>query len=397
MSLAKFNVIIGANASGKSNLAQIFKFLNDITLDGLDGAISQQGGMECLLNFTNSNSNLSYEITFNVQTVNEKFFIWQLAKENADHTKVIYRFEIQLDADSGVKIINDEWIIRANLSRGGKDIPLFELSIKNDDNKLKIHMNTPHNAQMENQLNQIKEYLEMLFSPISYTPKLLSLEQPVVIDFILRIIGDFCNRIEIYNFEPNLAKLPSPIMGTSDLEPDGGNLAAVMKNMMKDLNNRKMFATLIADVLPFVHSVDTEKLLDNSVMLVHQEKYFKNRPIPATLISDGTINVTALICALYFQNNPLVIIEEPERNMHPSLLSRIVDMIKDASSQKQIIVTTHSPEMIRYTDIENILLIRRDEEGNSNIIKPSNQVDVKKFLKNDMDIRELYVQNILDG
>ena len=86
---------------------------------------------------------------------------------------------------------------------------------------------------------------------------------------------------------------------------------------------------------------------------MQKESYFKDRLIPATMVSDGTINVTALICALYFQDNPLAIVEEPERNIHPSLIAKIANMMKDASSQKQIIVTTHSTEMIRHVDIEN--------------------------------------------
>src|SRR3972149_11404679 len=46
--LGKFNVLIGANASGKSNFVQVFKFLRDIESHGLDNAISLQGGPEYL-------------------------------------------------------------------------------------------------------------------------------------------------------------------------------------------------------------------------------------------------------------------------------------------------------------------------------------------------------------
>ncbi|RKY29900.1 MAG: ATPase, partial [Candidatus Omnitrophota bacterium] len=48
--LRKFNVIIGANASGKSNFVHIFEFLRDITTSGLDNAVSWQGGVEYLRN-----------------------------------------------------------------------------------------------------------------------------------------------------------------------------------------------------------------------------------------------------------------------------------------------------------------------------------------------------------
>ncbi len=48
--LGRFNVLIGANASGKSNFVQIFKFLRDIANSGLKNAISMQGGIEYLRN-----------------------------------------------------------------------------------------------------------------------------------------------------------------------------------------------------------------------------------------------------------------------------------------------------------------------------------------------------------
>ena len=48
--LGTFNVVIGANASGKSNLTQIFKFLKDIEENSLNDAISMHGGLESLRN-----------------------------------------------------------------------------------------------------------------------------------------------------------------------------------------------------------------------------------------------------------------------------------------------------------------------------------------------------------
>ena len=46
--LGRFNVLIGANVSGKSNFVQIFKFLKDIATLGLENAVSLQGGVEYL-------------------------------------------------------------------------------------------------------------------------------------------------------------------------------------------------------------------------------------------------------------------------------------------------------------------------------------------------------------
>ena len=344
ISLNKFNVIIGANASGKSNFAQVFKFLNDITVYGLDNAISRQGGMEYLLNFAKPDSALSYEITFNVQAPIRKFFMLRMIKHEATITKAVYRFKIQPESGLGVKIIDDEWQISVDVLDGDKNRPMLEITIKNENGELKTYVNSLQDDKLQDEISQIKKFAEEFFSGISQKPQLLSLEIPVIADYLLGEIGDFCSEIEVYDFDPKLAKLAVQIRGTNELEPDGANLAIAMKSVMEDENNRRMFSNIIADVLPFVRSVDTEKLLDRSVMLMQKESYFKDKSIPATLVSDGTINVTALICALYFQNSPLTIVEEPERNIHPSLIAKIAGMLEDASNHRQIIVTTHSAE-----------------------------------------------------
>ena len=74
-----------------------------------------------------------------------------------------------------------------------------------------------------------------------------------------------------------------------------------------------------------------------------------------------------------------------------------MDMMKDASRNKQIIVTTHSPEVVKHAGLENILLISRDKDGFSTISRPSKKKEVKVFLKNQLGLDELYVQNVLEG
>ncbi len=141
-----------------------------------------------------------------------------------------------------------------------------------------------------------------------------------------------------------------------------------------------------------------EKLADKSLLTSFKEIYSENKSIPAFLISDGTINITALIIALYFEEKSLIVIEEPERNIHPYLISKIVEMMVDVSERlnKQIIVTTHNPEVVRYTDIDNILLVYRNDKGFSQISRPAEKEEVKIFLENEMGIEELYVQNLLE-
>jgi predicted ATPase len=91
-----------------------------------------------------------------------------------------------------------------------------------------------------------------------------------------------------------------------------------------------------------------------------------------------------------------MIIEEPERNIHPYLISKVLEMMKEVSAHKQIIVTTHNPEVLKYSLPGDILFIARDKEGFSQISRPYENQQVKIFLQNEMGMDELYTQNLLE-
>jgi predicted ATPase len=141
--------------------------------------------------------------------------------------------------------------------------------------------------------------------------------------------------------------------------------------------------------------VGVERFADKSLLFTLREIYGRHLYLPASLISDGTINIAALIIAVYFQQRPLIIIEEPERNVHPFLISRIVSHLKDASERRQIIVSTHNPEFVRHADLDSILLVSRDGQGFSSVARPAERQDVRTFMRHDIGADDLYVQSLL--
>jgi predicted ATP-dependent endonuclease of OLD family len=206
---------------------------------------------------------------------------------------------------------------------------------------------------------------------------------------------NFFYDILIYDFDPKLPKKAAPITGKAELEENGSNLSIILRNILSDKEKKRKFFNLVNDLLPFISNLDVEKSADTSLLLKLQEIYHENRYLHASFISDGTINITALIVALYFEKKDLTIIEEPERNIHPSLISRVVDMMKDASHNKQIILTTHNPEIVKHAGLENLLFISRNKKGFSFISRPGDKKEIQTFLKNEIGIEELFLQNLL--
>jgi len=402
--LGKFNVFVGANASGKSNFIQIFKFLRDITNHGLDNAISMQGGIEYLRNINLGQSeDLSLEVT-----TNKKFIRHLGAKKEINGIKIYetsYKITIKFKNEGlGFEIVDDKITQKYNYAHlKGKnntedkkdfDAKFFgkgKITVSNIKGKIKVSFDgLPIDILLLKEEAMIPQILKEEVLRDDKEPERLLLQN---LNFYMPpIFSDF----SIYDIDPKLLKKATLITGKADLEEDGSNLAIVLKNILENEDNKRKLSNLVRDILPFVEDMDVEKLTDKSLLFKLREIYSENKYLPASFLSDGTIYITALIIALYFDQKPIIIIEEPERNLHPYLISRLVNMMKEVSEEKQIIITTHNPEVIKHAGLENIYLVSRNEEGFSTISKPSDKEEVNIFLENEMGIEELYVQNLLE-
>jgi predicted ATP-dependent endonuclease of OLD family len=70
-------------------------------------------------------------------------------------------------------------------------------------------------------------------------------------------------------------------------------------------------------------------------------------------------------------------------------------MFKEVSGSKQILATTHSPEVVKHAGLESILLVSRDDNGASRITKPANSEHVRIFLDNELGVEDLFTDNLL--
>ncbi|MDD4651769.1 MAG: AAA family ATPase [Methanothrix sp.] len=400
--LKDYNVLIGSNAAGKSNFIQIFKFIKDISQHGLDNAISMQGGLEYLKNVRLDSDIFSIKISFSDN--NNPFILNKNFKDKIIGLKDIsftYEFQLNISASNKkYKITND--ILDRNieiweLEKQGKKLEkksklgmakeTFELS----KGKLVYTFKCPDELKfVENEFSQFQD----IFKKYKLPSKMLLLETPII--NVFKPYNKIFEEISIYDFDSRIPKRAVPITGKTELEEDGGNLSIVLKNIMDHKETKRKFSNLIKDILPFVNSIDIQKFDDKSMLFKIKENYL-NKYIPASLLSDGTINVVALIVALYFEKKSIIILEEPERNIHPALISKLMNMIQDASKNRQIIITTHNPEIVRFTDSDNLYLISRDEIGFSKLSKPIESEEVKEFLKAELGIEQLYVENMLEA
>jgi predicted ATPase len=391
-----FNIIIGSNASGKSNLIQVFKFIRDIAKYGLNNAISLQGGVEYLRNtIIGPKEPLTFRILYLLEEKREEIIgLKDTFPVSFEPYEILYEFALSFgDGGETYEISRDLLVITGTFSRSsasGKDmLGMGSLSLTRVEGSITSQVNSPEGFEF-NDHELFPPYFQKRELPESWLIMNLPLSVPGI-PSLERIFRG----MKVYDFDPWLLKRAVPIMGKTELEKDGSNLAIVIKNILEDPGKESEFLRLIRDMLPFVDEIAVEKFMDMSLFLKLKEVYSRNKYIPASMVSDGTINIMALIIALYFEKRPVTVIEEPERNIHPYLISKLVEMLKDASRTKQIIVTTHNPEMVKHVELEDILLISRDSEGFSRVIRPGTKKEIRTFLEHEIGIEELFIQNLL--
>lgn len=391
-----FNIIIGSNASGKSNLIQVFKFIRDTAKYGLNNAISLQGGVEYLRNtLIGPELPLTFRIVYLLDEKREDVIgLQDSIPVSFEPYEILYEFVLTFtEQGEGYEISRDVLLITGTFFVPGTDGPdnrgMGSLSLTRTGTVISYQVNPPEGMAFGSD-ELFPQYLQRHELPPSWLIMNLSLPVPGIppLERIFR-------GMKVFDFDPWLLKRAVPIMGKTELEKDGSNLAIVIKNILEDPSKKSEFLTLIRDMLPFVDEVAVEKFMDMSLFLKLREVYSKNKYLPASMVSDGTINIMALIIALYFEKRPVTVIEEPERNIHPYLIGRLIGMLKDAARTKQIIVTTHNPEMVKHARLEDIFLISRDREGFSRVVRPGTKKEIRSFLENEIGIEELFIQNLL--
>jgi len=145
-----------------------------------------------------------------------------------------------------------------------------------------------------------------------------------------------------------------------------------------------------------------EKLLfpaeggQGKTVVAWKDRHFPGRAITANLLSDGTLRFMGLLAALYDPEPPsLLCLDEPEENLHPQLVRLLVSVLHEAAERMQIIVATHSPELISYLENADDVVVAEAEEGWSTLRRLS-QNDLQHWLEK-YSLGELWMSGEIGG
>lgn len=348
ISLQPLNVLIGRNASGKSNLIEAIGLLR-ATPKNLTASIREGGGisewlwkgdgfspeaeLEAIVNYSDGIMPLRYKIGFTM--VGQRMEVIDEVIENENRTSsyeqdvyFFYRYQ------GGNPVLN---VREVTQEQAGKD-----------EGRRKRYLRRAELSPEQSVLSQRKD-------PDQYPE--------------ITYLGSIFNEMRLYR-EWNLGRYTAPrLPQKADLPDDflledSSNLGLVLN----DLQHRPIAKQQIIEKLREFYNEAEEistKIHGGTVQVFIHEKGL-SQPIPATRLSDGTLRYLCLLTLLCHPTPPpLLCIEEPELGLHPDILPVIAKLLIEASQRTQLIITTHSDALVSaLTGVpDSILVCERDDEG----------------------------------
>jgi predicted ATPase len=184
-----------------------------------------------------------------------------------------------------------------------------------------------------------------------------------LVPHVVRYIRSF----GFYSIFPNVLREPQKPGTEWPLEPHGGNLASVLRGMRK-ANSEFLpeVARALGHVVPGIKDVKVSQVGGYlALKLLHDDGNGRRHWFDASQESDGTLRVLGILTALYQDPPPpLMAIEEPELTVHPGMLALLRDCIVEAAKKRtQIIITTHSPDLMSLFDVDVLRVVEMTDEG----------------------------------
>ncbi len=317
--LPGLNIIIGPNGSGKTNFLEFIK-------KGLDRE------------FLELNGNFSFDFEFK-------------------------------------NILVSKWTVKSEFKRSNKNNFIEESSIEGEsENSQKLPYSTNLNSQIPNHFVPLSSYDEINkmrpFCKINYSiPSNIPL-----LDIPYSTDGDKVFQFPTFSSFGNFIDTRLGMIGSTLWNTIAENISGFFDLDINILNSLINFSP-IKDVRlsqGFYFNTDHQYLF--TLDYLSFEFLVNGKWLNWKQLSDGTRRLFYLIHEVAYFKKGVFLIEEPELGIHPDQLNRLMDFLKEQSKEKQIIITTHSPEVMNIlnkNELDRIIVTRYDNEKGTQMHKLS--------------------------
>lgn len=333
LELKPLNVLIGSNGAGKSNFISFFNLLLSCVNNVGEAYIIKHGGIDYFLYY---GIKYSEKIYGKIQTIN--------------------KFDVELDISP-----TNDW-----------EKPYIKykyVDVKTRDAYLQLVVDT---IKLNNQI------------------RLSNRER-----------NHLLNSIKMFHFNDTSDTSPlKSLVANNDnlfLRADGQNLSCMIKLIYdKYPDYYRIIVDTIRNVVPDFHDFVIRQNSD----FLSLEWFNKNNidiPWKAHYLSDGSLRFIALAVLLLMPSElqpQVIIIDEPEIGLHPTALNVLSGLIKRASLERQVIISTQSAMLLSQFEPDDVIIV--DKKDKSSEFKRLNNAELSTWLQ-DYTLGELWETNVLGG
>lgn len=312
--------LVGANGSGKSNFLDALHFVRDSLDNSLENALRERGGIsEVRRKSSGHPNNFGIRLEFNLP----------------DGTEGMYAFNIGALLNNAYEVKREE----CQIGRKG------------------------HGPQFLIEKGSVISTSAQVF-PKTTADRLALLNASGLPEF--RPLYDAIISMGFYNLNPKVIREPQKPQDGRILKSAGENISSVIAHLTKSAPDAlQSIETYLQQVIPSVHGVERRAIGPMETLMFKQDVTGAKFPweFYAQNMSDGTLRALGVLTALYQvgdQTRPtLVGLEEPETALHPAASSTLREALVRASERTQVLVTSHSPDLLDDASIgsESILSV----------------------------------------
>lgn len=355
--LQPLTYLVGANGAGKSNFLDALHFVRDALSGSLDNALNERGGLAEVRRRSNGHpTHFGIRLEFSLK----------------DGQQGHYAFNIGAMPGGGYEVQAEECVI-SSIGKG----PFFRI-----------------------ERGKMIKCSEESF-PAVVADRLALVAASGLPPF--RPVFDALTAMGFYNLNPKLMReLQKPQDGRL-LKPVGENIASVIGHLKRVAADKlAIIHDYLQKVVPMVHGVEREPIGPMETLEFRQDMEGAAHPwrFLAQNMSDGTLRALGILTALFQGNRDyapsLVGIEEPETALHPAASAALREALIRASGETQVIVTSHSPDLLDDFKLSADSLLAVTSEGGETHLAPVDEASRKTMRDRLMTAGELLRLNQLE-
>lgn len=316
--LQQFTLLVGPNGAGKSNFLDSLRLVAESLRTSLEHSLRDRGGIKEVRRKSRGHPT-HFSIRFDLHL--------------PEGAAASYAFEIGALPNGAFRVQHEECHVLDSIRPMSRSFFVVENGALKDSSPASLSKVEPDRL-----------YLTAVSALPQFAP-----------------VYDGLSRMGFYNLNPDQIRDLQPPDAGELLARDGSNLSSVLGRLKStEPGTVERIEKYLAAVVPGIESVLPKHLGPKETLAFKQRVAGDENPweFLASNMSDGTLRSLGVLVAAFQASDmhhrpiPLVGIEEPELAIHPGAATALLEALREASSRTQIILTTHSPDILDDKKIE---------------------------------------------